>query len=141
MKTALERLHARQEKAASLRADMTRLFDYGTRLRCADPPKGTRAQALRYQSQQIEKLAALSVESGGTADGWPDPGDPFAYGDQIAGLRVDLGELSRQDAPYPVPLPVGCTLLPQANFDPFEHGRYYSGKLITGEQFAADADA
>ena len=105
-----------------LRAGAARLFDYGIRLRFSDPPKGTRAQALLYQSQQIEKLAALSGVAGGTADGWPDPGDPFAYGDQIAGLRVDLGELSRQDAPYPL----GVLTADPFSMDP---PRLYSGRL------------
>lgn len=46
-------------------------------------------------------------------------------------LREDLAELSRAVAPYPVPLPASCVLVPQANFDPFEHGRSYSGKVIS----------
>ena len=110
---------------ADLRAGLARLFDYAVRLRCEDPPKGTRAQALAYQAQQIEKLAALAASVGGTANGWPDPGDPFAYGDQITGLRVDLADLMRAEAPYPVG--------PMAD-DPFSANppRYYSGQAIGG---------
>ena len=108
---------------ADLHAALARLFDYEVRLRCADPPKGTRSQALAYQAQQIEKLAALSVSTGGSTEGWPDPSDPFAYGDQITGLRVNLADLTREDAPYP--------LGPLAD-DPFtaDPPRYYSGKVI-----------
>ena len=111
------------------RAELSRLHDYLIRLRCENPPKGTRQQALAYQASQIEKMAARSVELGGTENGWPDPSDVFADGDQIEGLRQGLAELSRADAPYPVPLPEGCVLLPQANFDPFAHGRLYNGMI------------
>ena len=99
-------------------------------LRCSDPTKGTREAALAWLSQQIKKLAAASLAFGGTEAGWPDGSDVFADMDQITALGHDLAELTRADAPYPVPLPPGCRLLPQANFDPFVHGRYYSGKLI-----------
>ncbi len=95
-----------------LRVELERLHGYIIRLRCSDPPRGSRAQAIRYQAQQIEKLAALSITFGGTEDGWGDPGDPFADGDQIIGLQLALEELSV--GPYPVPLPAGCVLLPQA---------------------------
>ena len=100
-----------------------------TQLRCETPPAG-RSTSLAWLSRQIKKLAAESLALGGTAEGWPDPSDVFADMDQITALRHDLAELTRADAPYPVPLPPGCQLLPQANFDPFAHGRYYSGKLI-----------
>ena len=119
-----------------LRAGAGRLFDYGTRLRCANPPKGTRAQALLYQSQQIEKLAALAESAGlaavgedGHPAGYADPSDPWAD-EVLVMLREDLADLTREDAPYPVPLPAGCVLLPQANFDPFEHGRNYAAKVL-----------
>lgn len=117
------------EALEALRVELTRLHEYLIRLRCANPPKGSREQALAYQAKQIEKLAARSVDLGGTEDGWPDPADVFADGDQIKGLREGLAELSREDAPYPVPLPDGCQLLPTANFDPFEFGRLYNGKV------------
>ncbi len=94
-----------------LRARVARLFDYGTRLRCQDPPEGTRAQALRYQAQQIEKLAALAESAGlmivgpdGADAGYADPSDPWAD-EVLVMLRADLAELSRADAPYPVPPP------------------------------------
>lgn len=94
-----------------LRARVARLFDYGTRLRCQDPPKGTRAQALRYQAQQIEKMAALAESAGlmivgpdGAVAGYADPSDPWAD-EVLVMLRADLAELSRADAPYPVPPP------------------------------------
>lgn len=114
-----------EDDLADLRAGLARLSEYAVRLRCEDPPKGTRAQALTYQAQQIEKLAALSASVGGTANGWPDPGDPFAYGDQITGLRVDLSDLTREDAPYP---------LGPLTDDPFsaDPPRYYSGQVIGG---------
>jgi hypothetical protein len=111
------------------RAKTSRLHEYLIRLRVADPPKGCRAQAFAYQERQIDKLAARSVDVGGTKDGWPDPADVFAAGDQIKALREGLAELTRADAPYPLPLPDGCHLLPQANFDPFEFGRLYNGKV------------
>ena len=112
------------------RSELTRLHEYIVRLRCEDPPRGSREKAFAYQGAQIEKLAGLSVSIGGTKSGWPAPADVFADMDQIEGLRQALTELTRADAPYPVPLPPGCRLLPQANSDPFAHGRYYSGKLI-----------
>lgn len=119
-----------------LRAGAARLFEYGTRLRCQDPPKGARPQALRFQSQQIEKLAALATSAGlmivgpdGEAAGYADPSDPWAE-EALVMLREDLAELSREDAPYPVPLPAGRVLLPQANFDPFEARRNYAGKML-----------
>ncbi len=116
-----------------LRAELERLHGYIIRLRCSDPPKGSRAKAIRYQEQQIERLAARSVAFGGTGDGWDDPADVFADGDQLIGLRAALAELTRGDAPYPLPLPPGCTLLPTANFDPFEHGRLYNGMVSGGQ--------
>jgi len=67
----------------------------------------------------------------GTKDGWDDPGDPFADGDQIIGLQLALEELSA--GPYPVLLPAGCILLPQANFDVFAAGRLYNGMVKTSE--------
>ena len=100
-------------------------------LRCETPPAG-RSVSLAWLSQQIKKLAAASLAFGGTEEGWSDEADAFADMDQITALRHDLAELTRAEAPYPVPLPPGCQLLPQANFDPFEHGRYYSGKLLPG---------
>lgn len=114
-----------------LRAGAGRLFEYGIRLRCADPPKGTRAQALLYQSQQIEKLAALAESAGfmvagedGQPAGHADPSDPWA--DEVfVMLREDLAELSRDDAPYP---------LGALSEDPFgmDPPRYYSGKMSEG---------
>jgi len=117
---------------AELNAALALTQDRIVTARCQDPKKGTRAAGLAWLARQVAAMTALSVEAGGTAGGWPDPGDPFAYGDQLTGLRADLAELSRAEAPYPVPLPAGCVLLPQANFDPFEHGRSYSGKVIGG---------
>jgi hypothetical protein len=108
-----------------LRSELYRLHDYLIRLRCEDPPKGTRKQALSYQAAQIEKLTARCIAFGGTADGWTDPGDDFADSDQIKSLRQALAEV--ESGPYPLPLPPGCKLLPEANFDPFEHDRLYNG--------------
>ena len=113
---------------ADLRAGFSLLSERMIMLRCQEAPKGTRVQALTWLFQQIEKLAAQSVSIGGSEDGWPDPFDVFAANDQIAALRHDLVELETK--PYPVPLPEGCRLIPTANFDPFEHGRYYSGALM-----------
>ena len=115
----------------NLRAVLVKLNNRCVNLRCSDPPKTTREAALAWLSQQIKKLAAASLAFGGTEEGWSDEADAFADMDQITALRHDLAELTRADAPYPVPLPPGCQLLPQANFDPFEHGRYYSGKLLS----------
>ena len=111
------------------RAALTRLHEYIIRLRCEDPPKGTREQAFTYLRTQIGKLKALSVAAGGTEDGWPDPSDAFGDSEQINGLRLDAVELMCPDASYPVPLPPGCVLLPEANFDVFAAGRLYNGKI------------
>ena len=125
---------------ADLRSGFLRLCERIITLRCTDPPKGTRAQALAWLGREIEKLADGCWESGrglGRLNdageimeimGFDDPGDPFG-GAQIQYLRCELTEISREDAPYPVPLPEGCVLLPQANFDPFEHGRLYNGMI------------
>lgn len=136
LKAAVQGHKAELLALCDLRAGAARLFDYGVRLRCQDPPKGTRAQAIRYQARQIEALAALAESAGltivgedGQAAGYADPSDPWAD-EVLVMLRQDLAELSREDAPYPVPLPEGCTLLPQANFDPFEARRNYAGKLL-----------
>ena len=112
------------------RAELTRLHEYVIRLRCENPPRGTRDQAFAYLRSQTDKLKGWSLGIGGTVDGWPDPADAFADMDQITGLREALIELMRPDAPYPVPLPPGCVLLPEANFDVFAAGRLYNGKLI-----------
>lgn len=112
-----------------LRASLERLHEYVIRLRCEDPAKGTRSGAFAYLQAQTDKLAARSAEAGGTERGWPDPGDVLADGDQIDGLRNAVGEVIRLDAPYPVPLPPGCWLLPTANFDVFAAGRLYNGKV------------
>jgi len=117
-------------------AEVERLHGYIIRLRCSDPMKGSRAQAIRYQAQQIEKLAGRSREVGGTADGWPDPADPFADEDQIIGLRAALDEL--EAGPYPIPLPAGCVLVPQANFDVFAAGRLYNGMVKTAASKAVE---
>jgi len=77
----------------------------------------------------VNKLAASSVAYGGTEDGWPDAADAFADRDQLTALREALAEV--ESGSYPVPLPAGCQLLPQANFDVFAAGRLYSGKVIT----------
>ena len=130
---------------ADLRSGFLRLCERIITLRCTDPPKGTRAQALAWLGREIEKLADGCWESGrglGRLNdageimeimGFDDPGDPFG-GAQIQYLRCELTELTREDAPYPVPLPEGCWLLPQANFDPFEHGRLYNGGIIENSQ-------
>lgn len=111
------------------RTELARLHDYIIRLRCENPAKRTRDQAFAYLQARIKLLAGLSVLAYGTEDGWPDPADAFADMDQITGLRHAFDELTRPDAPYPVPLPPGCVLLPEANFDPFEHGRLYNGRM------------
>lgn len=113
---------------ADCRYGFTRLCEYAVRLRCENPPRGTRAQAIAYQEKQIEKLAAISANFGGTEGGWPDPADVFADGDQLLILRLDLDEV--RAGPYPARLPEGCHLVPCANFNPFEHGRLYSGRVI-----------
>ncbi len=116
-----------------LRAGAGRLFDYGVRLRCANPPKGTRAQALLYQAQQILKLAALAASAGlaiaggdGQPAGYADPSDPWAD-EVLVMLREDLADLTREDAPYP---------LGALSEDPFSMTppRYYSGKLLGGRK-------
>ena len=122
-----------------LNKDLERLHEYVVRLRCEDPPKGTRSQALVYLQAQTDKLAVQSASAGGTADGWPDPEDVFADGDQIAALREALAELTRPDAPYPALLPPGCWLLPTANFDVFAAGRLYNGKVSSMDNGGKEA--
>ena len=75
-----------------------------------------------------EALGAVG-EPRRTEDGWPDPADVFAESDQITGLRAGLAELTAEGNPYLVPLPDGCILLPEANFNPFEYGRLYNGMV------------
>ena len=98
-------------------------------LRCETPPAG-RSTSLAWLSRQIKKLAAASLAFGGTENGWSDPADVFADMDQIEGLRQALAELTADGNPYPVPLPEGCVLLPQPNFDPFAYSRRYNGAVI-----------
>ncbi len=129
---------------ADLRAGFLRLCERIITLRYQEPPRGIRAQALTWLGREIDKLADGCWESGlglGRLNdrgkileimGFDDPGDPFG-GAQIQHLRCELAEISREDAPYPVPLPEDCVLLPQANFDPFAHGRLYNGKIIALE--------
>ena len=132
---AINAINVVSPKVAALNAELERLHIYLIRLRCSDPPKGTRQDALAYVAAGIDKLAALSAEAGGTADGWDDPADEFADGDQITALRFGLAELA--GGPYPLPLPEGCTLLPQANFDALAYGRLYNGKPVSGNRISA----
>ncbi len=123
----------------ALVSELDRLHETVVKLRCTDPPKGSRSHALAWLGQAIEKLAARSVQAGGTESGWYDPDDEFADWDQLAGLRVALAEL--EAGPYPIPLPEGCTLLPQANFNPFEHGRLYNGMVSATATYSANGSA
>lgn len=125
MPTALERLREIREETAALNLLLARTHEIIIRLRCEDPPKLSRANALAYVAAQVEKMAVRSLVVGGTGDGWPDPADTFAAGDQLTGLRMEMAEL--EAGLYPIPLPAGCVLLPQANFDVFAAGRLYNG--------------
>ena len=129
MPTALERLREIWNETAALNSLLTRTYETIIRLRCEDPPKTSRAAALTYVDAQVKKMVARSLAAGGTAEGWPDPSDVFADGDQIVGLRLALEELSA--GAYPMPLPTGCVLLPQVNFDVFAAGRLYNGMVKT----------
>ena len=132
-------LLALADVGADLSAAAARLHLTITRLRYEDPRRGTRGAALDSVAANIEKLAARALATGLAVgvmgeDGEPkavmglaDTGDPFG-GDEFRALRLDLAEL--RGGPYPVPLPAGCVLVPQASFDPFEHGRTYAGKVI-----------
>lgn len=111
-----------------LRAEFSRLLDMITRLRYEAPKKGTWTQATQYVQVQINRLAKRCD----LPCGYADPIDPFAD-EALMILQEDLSELVAYGKPYPAPLPDGCTLLPQANFDPFEHGRNYAGKVIGDE--------
>ena len=115
------------EDLPAIRSRVERLFGLMVRARCESPKKATRESVRAYIQQEIQKLEKQLDGCGG----YLDPLDPWS-GDTLQMLQADLAELTRPDAPYPVPLPPGCQLLPQANFDPFEHGRYYSGKLLSG---------
>ena len=114
------------EELPALRSRVERLFGLMVRARCESPKKGTWENVCAYIQQEIQKLEKQLDGCGG----YLDPLDPWS-GDTLLMLQADWAELTREDAPYPVPLPPGCQLLPQANFDPFEHGRYYSGKLLS----------
>lgn len=116
----------------ALRVELGRLHGHIIRLRCEDPNRGTRANALEYQRRRIVALAEDSVDAGGTEDGWPDPEDDLADGDQIQGLRVELAELIAGEV-YPLALSEGCSLLPVANFDLLGHGRLGNGRLGNGK--------
>lgn len=131
MESALTRVQARQKALTFCRSEFARLFEYIIRLRCDNPPKGTRAQALGYLEQQINAFAKKCDvrDADGTPTGFDDPQDPFAAGQHVLMLREGHAELTRPDAPYPMPLPEGCHLLPQANFNPFAHGRLYNGMV------------
>ena len=115
------------EELPAIRSRVERLFGLMVRARCESPKKATRESVRAYIQQEIQKLEKQLDGCGG----YLDPLDPWS-GDTLQMLQTDWTELTRADAPYPVPLPPGCQLLPQANFDPFEHGRYYSGKLLSG---------
>lgn len=128
---------------ADLSAAAARLHLTITRLRYESPKRGTHPQAIASVAASIEKLAARALAAGlavgvpetgekpPVAMGLADTGDPFG-GSEFQALRLDLAELAA--GPYPVPLPEGCVLVPQANFDPFtaEPPRCYSGKVIGG---------
>lgn len=90
---------------------------------------GSRSDALAYVPTRIERLAERSLAIGGTADGWDDPTDSFTAGDRLIGLRAAFAEL--EAGSYPIPLPAGCVLLSQVNFDVFAAGRLFNGKVKT----------
>jgi len=113
------------EELPALRSRVERLFGLMVRARCESPKNGTWENGCAYIQQEIQKLEKQLDGCGGYLDSL----DPWS-GDTLLMIQADWAELTRPDAPYPVPLPPGCQLLPQANFDPFEHGRYYSGKLV-----------
>lgn len=89
-------------------------------LRCnEDNGRQTRGELLHAVASGISRLTMKCD----LPDGYSDPSDEFADGAMKA-LRLDFEEL--RAGSYPVPLPPGCVLLPNANFDPFEHGRTYA---------------
>jgi hypothetical protein len=83
-------------------------------MRFENPPKGTREEGLRY----IGKMLAQFADMCDLPEGYTDPGDIFADC-ALDTLRHEFEELTRPDAPYPVP-----------RDDPRE--RYPNGKLMTG---------
>ncbi len=121
----------------ALRAELNRLHCHIVRLRCEEPPKVTRSAALAYVDQRITRLAADSVDAGGTEDGWHDPEELLVSGDQIRALREELAEIAAKDAPYPLCLPDGCRLLPAPDFDLLGSGRLGNGKLSENGKLSA----
>lgn len=116
------------EDLATLRSLAEKAAETIIRLRCENPlaPR-TRDQAFRFIEERIERMAPLCDPSADRPSGWIDSDDPFAE-DALAVLRAEFAEL--QGGAYPIPLPEGCVLLPEANFDPFEHGRLYNWKAL-----------
>ena len=124
---------------ADLSASASRLHLTITRLRYENPKRATWAETIAMVSANIEALATRAWAAGlavGVPEtarkppmvmGLADTGDLFG-GREFQALRLDLAELAAGS--YPVPLPAGCVLVPQANFDPFEQGRNYAGKVI-----------
>lgn len=101
---------------AATRAEFLRIVALIERLRCEDPKKGTRADALAYVKKLIEKFRTTRCD---LMNGYSDPVDPFAA-EVLATLHYELQDLMRSNE-YPLgPLPE----------DPFENGRRYNGKSL-----------
>jgi len=83
---AVNRYTVRLLALCDLQATASRLYERLRILENSDPPKASRAQALRWLDDQIERLAAESVAYGGTENGWDNPSDPYAD-DEVAALR------------------------------------------------------
>lgn len=66
---------------AHCRVEYLRLWDYCRRLHEADPPRGTREQAIQYLTRQVDRFAEACQD----AHGYADPADDF-----IAPAAVDI---------------------------------------------------
>ena len=88
---------------ADRRATFTRLCERACRLRCEDPKKGTRHDAIAWLGRQVQALAASCdlVDGEGQAVGFSDPSDPFA-GDQITHLLHEIADLIQGEGLYPL---------------------------------------
>lgn len=122
---------------ADIRAALALLHDRIIVLRLADPPKGTRAAALRWLSQQTDKIAGLAFDAGLLIE--DADGQPVGYADAsdlcadvaLAALRAEIIEVEAGSAAglYPAPWPPSVDLADSRTV--FAAGRLLNGKFCS----------